>query len=167
MTTRQLQSINQLIIHCTATPNGRKVSLNDIDHWHGADRKARGLKPFQRDPVNISTFNPNYSHIGYHLLINTYGGVFSGRSLAEVGAHARGHNARSVGLCLAGTDQYSPAQWQALKAQCLGYQRRFDGIEIIGHNQINPNKSCPGFDVADWLSKKMKPPAKNILRKIK
>ena len=115
-----MRSINLIVIHCSATPNGDGLFRNwpgqplqtpadVIDGWH----RERG---FKRTAPEAKTFNPHLRHIGYHFVIACNGAVFTGRSLEEPGAHAQGFNARSIGICLTGTDHFTPAQWEALAA---------------------------------------------------
>ena len=76
-----MRKIDDIIIHCTATAEGRDVSVADIRRWH----KARG-----------------FVDVGYHYVVYLDGSVHEGRPLAQVGAHCRGHNAHSVGVCYVG-----------------------------------------------------------------
>lgn len=161
--------IDTLVIHCTATPNGRWASVLDIDHWHA----QRG---FRRTPPDEASrkFNPGLPAVGYHWVIYTNGGLATGRHPVEVGAHARGLNARSLGLCLVGTDQFTPLQWTQLRQHveylCGKYHipRELATAEtywrgICGHRDTGAKKDCPGFDVGAWLADGMQPRAENIL----
>ena len=112
-TRRQIRDIDLIVIHCSATQNGRWITVNDIDTWHKARR-------FNRDMSIAPDHEPRLWHIGYHHVIYTTGAVCCGRPLRESGAHAAGHNAKSIGVCLVGTDSYSRLQWDALaKNICL------------------------------------------------
>ena len=73
-----MRTINEIIVHCTATPEGKDYTVDDITRWH----KERGSKT-----------------IGYHYVVYRDGSVHEGRPLAEVGAHCKGHNAHSIGVC--------------------------------------------------------------------
>jgi len=151
---RPLTGIKQLIIHCAATPNGHWFTAGDIDLWH----QQRG---FHRSPA-LAQASP-YQSIGYHFVITLDGGVQVGRRLDETGAHAKGHNRHSVGLCLIGTDQFTLAQWQSLKQQVSALQNRFSDLAIFGHRAVNAHKSCPGFGVGRWLTGEMQPLADHVL----
>lgn len=150
MALRPLKSINLLIIHCADTPNGRHTTAEEIDGWHAKRR-------FRRQPDEIGHQAPRLQHIGYHYVICLSGAVISARGLREVGAHAHGHNTRSIGVCLIGRDRFTRAQWDTLRAHVELQQRRFPGIKIIGHRDVDANKTCPGFDVAAWLANGMEP----------
>lgn len=150
--------INLLVIHCTATPNGNdKYNIRDIDAWHC----ARG---FRRSEENITAYNTAYPYVGYHTLIDHNGHIISGRGENEVGAHAEGHNDYSLSVCLFGTDKYSREQWEAL-TWCVNdvRQRYGEELRIIGHRQVNHHKTCPGFDVPQWLESGMQPLVAHLL----
>ena len=133
MKTRKLDSINEIIIHCTATPRGRAVSVADVTAWH----RARG-----------------FDTIGYHYLVDLDGEVHEGRPLECVGAHCTGHNARSVGVCYVGgmsadmkrpEDTRTVAQKQALARLVARLKARFPGATLHGHRDFAA-KACPSFD---------------------
>jgi len=150
--------IDTLIIHCSATPNGRWTTVEDIDGWH----KARG---FLRNGAARARFNPKLSSIGYHRVIYTNGVPATGRDINEVGAHCRGINSNSIGICLVGTDRFKAQQWATLASQvrelCAQYGipmvpadlRDPRGIRgVLGHREVpEVAKDCPGFDVRAWL----------------
>ena len=76
-----MRKIDLIIIHCSATPEGKDFTTADIDRWH----RQRG-----------------FASIGYHFVIYRDGSVHHGRPLAQVGAHCQGHNAHSIGICYIG-----------------------------------------------------------------
>ena len=159
MSTYRAQSqIDEIIIHCSATPNGRWQTVEDIDRWHG-----ERTPPFQRSTELMRYQAPRLSHIGYHFVIYTTGAVVTGRGINETGAHARRHNVRGIGICLIGDDRFSIDQWQSLKYNIAGLKARFPHARILGHNEINPHKTCPGFDVQAWLDGGMQPLDDHIL----
>lgn len=153
-----MRPISLIVVHCTASPNGRWTTTADIDAWH----KVRG---FRREPPARLQHNPELFSIGYHHVIYTNGTIATGRSHAEVGAHAAGHNANSLGIALVGTDRFSVAQWQSLREliNALTQQQgltppRYPNARIVGHRDLpNVHKACPGFDVAAWRRGGMDP----------
>lgn len=191
------RTINLLVIHCSATRSGgvlqrglagQKAYQNAsalIDGWHA----ERG---FARAAAAVKSFNPALPHIGYHWMIDLDGSVHTGRHPHEPGAHAKGHNAHSLGVCLVGgaepVGRYTPAQWKALKTLVLSqtYAWRInlnaplrngdlllDGV--CGHRDLSPDtngngvaesrewlKTCPGFSVADWLRNRLEPLAQHV-----
>ena len=92
--------------------------------------------------------------IGYHHVIRTNGTIEAGRPIEQAGAHTRGHNHDSIGICIAGgldgtTNGYTQAQLQSLEILCRGYADKYDAT-IHGHNDVTNSKTCPNFDVGDW-----------------
>ena len=154
------RSITQIVIHCSATPDGRPHTVADIDLWH----RQRG---FQRSPRFKARFNPSLTSIGYHYVIYTDGTVHTGRHPDEPGAHAVGHNHNSLGICLIGQGRYSAAQWDALRNlvnDLLVEYGTKDGFVISGHRDLpNVHKECPGFDVDTWRAAGMVAEAGHIL----
>lgn len=183
-----MRPINLIVIHCSASPNadslfrGKAGAANFqnpaqvIDQWHAE-------LGFHRTDEFRSRQNPNLSAIGYHYVIDRAGLVLTGRHVDEVGAHAKNFNQKSIGICLVGTDQFSPAQWASLAhlvtAEVARITRRNgpadrntpltsagairlageQGIAIHGHRDLpNVHKTCPGFDVATWLGNDMAAP---------
>lgn len=146
-----MRRIDQIVIHCTATPNGRWTTTADIDAWH----VKRG---FRRDPVARNAFNPELTAIGYHHVIYINGTLATGRSHDEIGAHARGYNATSLGVALVGTDRFSARQWHALREliDALTHPQgrrpaRYPNVSLLGHRDLpDVHKDCPGFSVAEW-----------------
>ncbi|MBP9100494.1 MAG: N-acetylmuramoyl-L-alanine amidase [Nitrosomonas sp.] len=150
MNTRQITGI---IIHCSGTPDGKWFSTQDIDHWH----RERG---FKRDEASRQRFNSGLHAIGYHYVIYTNGAIATGRSEAEIGAHAQGFNSKSIGICLIGTDKFSLAQWDSLRDLVCILRRdsKYPNARITGHRNLpDVHKTCPGFSVSDWLADDMQP----------
>jgi N-acetyl-anhydromuramyl-L-alanine amidase AmpD len=93
---------------------------------------------------------------GYHYVIPTDGTIEQGRPLEFPGAHCVNHNRHSIGVCYIGglaadgrtpKDTRTPAQRKALKELLEKLHRQFPKALIVGHNDLNPTKSCPCFDV--------------------
>lgn len=131
-----MRKIDKIIVHCTATPAGREVTVADVRRWH----KARGFRT-----------------IGYHYLVYLDGTVHAGRRESEVGAHCLGQNARSIGVCYVGgldavtgepRDTRTPAQRRALRELVGSLRRRYPSATVHGHREFAA-KACPCFDIAD------------------
>lgn len=150
--------IDLIVIHCSATPNGRWTTAPDIDRWHD----DRG---FERRSQWREKWNPDLKAIGYHFVIYTNGAIATGRHLDEIGAHAGGHNKASIGICMIGTDRYTMEQWRELDALVAKLHTRYPAASILGHRDLSPDldgdgiiephewlKTCPGFDVGKWLT---------------
>lgn len=168
------RTINTIFIHCSATPNDKAFTAADINRWH----KERG---FKRNSQYVRSFSPAYPNIGYHVVIERDGHIVYGRHLEEVGAHVANHNAKSIGVCLVGTDEYTAEQWHSLKLVIIDLAGKIYGkptqsiknalaifkmigIDICGHRDASPDKdgdgkiephewlkTCPGFDVRKWV----------------
>ncbi len=128
-----MRAINEIVVHCTATPEGRPVTVSTIRGWH----KARG-----------------WSDIGYHYVVHLDGRVEAGRPVEIAGSHVAGRNARTIGVVYVGgtdirgkpKDTRTAAQKQALRSLLLDLIRRFPGIgRVSGHHEF-ANKACPCFD---------------------
>lgn len=136
-----MRAIDTLILHCSATQPDMDIGVAQIDAWH----KARG-----------------WNGIGYHFVIRRNGVVEHGRPVEEIGAHAVGFNKTSLGICLVGgvrrvrqrlvpDDNFTPAQWTALRALVIDLLARFPNARVIGHRDVQRHKDCPSFDVGAWL----------------
>ena len=127
-----MRSIDRIVIHCTATPNGRMTTVADVDLWH----KQRG-----------------WTGIGYHYLITLDGVAHKGRDERDIGAHVAGHNAHSIGIALVGTDKFTAAQWVALALLLREIETRYPKSAVVGHGDlIGGKKLCPGFSVPEWVA---------------
>jgi len=141
-----MNKVEYIIIHCSATMEGKAFFAKDIDRWH----KANGWKG-----------------IGYHFVINLDGEIETGRPLDadewieanEVGAHAYGYNSRSIGICYIGgcdanmkpKDTRTPQQKESLIQLIKSLRQTHKSAKIIGHNEVEKNKACPSFDVQKWI----------------
>lgn len=132
-----MREIKKIIVHCSATPEGRHHTVEDIDRWH----RQRG-----------------FNSIGYHYVIYLDGSVHKGRDVSRIGAHCSGHNATSIGVCYVGgvdakgkpKDTRTPAQRQALRQLICELKAQYPGVTIHGHREY-ANKACPCFDVRTEL----------------
>lgn len=143
--------LKYLVIHCTATAEGREVSSEEIRHWH-------------TDPV--SKGGRGWRQVGYTDMIHLDGTVerlVKNNEDARVDSWeitngAKGYNSVSrhvvyVGGCdkrLKPKDTRTAAQKAALRAYVLDFHRRFPKVKIIGHCELAA-KACPSFDVKKWL----------------
>ena len=132
------RNITHIIVHCTATPRGRHVTVDDVDRWH----RARG-----------------FDGIGYHYLVYLDGSVHIGRAEERVGAHCLGHNATSIGVCYVGgltadmkpADTRTDAQRRSLQQLLAELKQRYKQAVIVSHSDY-ANKSCPCYDATSEYS---------------
>lgn len=149
-----MRHVDEIIVHCSATqPNWMhnsplKAKVEEIRRWH----KAK-----------------NWSDIGYHYLIDRDGTIMAGRPIERTGAHVKGHNTGTIGVCLLGghgssaddefSDNFTIAQEKALRTFLAELKRRHLTVtKISGHNQYAA-KACPGFNVPIWLRSHEKKPS--------
>lgn len=126
------RSINEIIVHCSATKEGQDVTVDTIRKWH----KYRG-----------------FADIGYHYVVDINGIVRLGRDVDIVGAHCTGHNSRSIGVCYIGgldkngkeKDTRNGYQKDALLILLTRLKQLYPYATIHGHREYAA-KSCPCFD---------------------
>lgn len=127
------RKIDKLIIHCSATPEGREVTIAEIDKWH----RKRG-----------------FSSIGYHYVIYLDGTIHKGRYDYVAGAHCKSYNSNSIGICYVGglakdgktpKDTRTEAQKQSLIRLLKVLKAKYPEATIHGHREFAA-KACPCFD---------------------
>lgn len=128
-----MRTINKIIVHCSATPENGNYTIQDIDKWH----KYRG-----------------YKSIGYHYIIHLDGSIHKGRNEEIIGAHCKGYNSNSIGICYIGglaSDGKTPkdtrtiAQKKSLIELLQTLKRKYPKAIIYGHRDFS-NKACPSFN---------------------
>jgi len=128
------RNVNEVIIHCSATPEGADFTVEDIRKWH----LARG-----------------WSDIGYHFVVYRNGTIHRARSLEKIGAHVKGRNTNTIGVCYIGgvgldgktaKDTRTQAQRDALRWLVTEIAKDPRIKKISGHNQYAA-KACPSFNV--------------------
>lgn len=127
-----MRDIKEIIVHCSATPEDRNYTVEEIDRWH----KNRG-----------------WSGIGYHYVIYLDGSIHKGRDIEKVGAHCTNHNKNSIGVCYIGgcdkdmnpKDTRTQEQRDALIEILTRLKKRYPDAKIYGHRDF-ANKACPSFD---------------------
>ena len=119
------RKIDKIILHCAATPEGRDVKMETIKSWHV---KGNG-----------------WSDIGYHFVIELDGAVKNGRPLHRSGAHTKGHNATSIGVCYVGgidkdkkpKDTRTEAQRKAMDQLIADLKMDHPTASVHGHNEFS------------------------------
>lgn len=128
-----MRKIDKIIIHCSATQEGSDFHVSDIDRWH----KQKG-----------------YKCVGYHYVITLDGTIEKGRDEEMVGAHCKGYNTNSIGICYIGgldkdgkaKDTRTVQQKAALYLLLITLKLKYPDAKIYGHNEF-ANKACPSFNV--------------------
>lgn len=129
-----MRNITEIIVHCTATPEGRDVTVDTIRKWH----------------VNGN----GWKDIGYHYVVYLDGTIHEGRSEDVIGTHCTGHNRNSIGVVYVGgmtkdmkeaKDTRTDAQKKSLRQLLKMLKSRFPKAKIYGHRDFSA-KACPSFD---------------------
>jgi len=132
-----MRQINKIIVHCSATREGENIPVETIRKWHVDGR--------------------GWSDIGYHFYIDLYGEIHKGRDIAKIGAHVKGHNRNSIGICYCGgveADGKTPkdtrydCQKESLTAVLRTLKAMYPEAVIHGHRDFS-NKACPSFDATE------------------
>ena len=146
-----MREINRIIVHCSATPPDMDIGADEIRGWH----KERG-----------------WDDIGYHAVIRRDGTIEPGRPVEISGAHAQGHNADSIGVCLVGgvkretvaghstlvpeanftAEQYARLLEYVDDLQFERWKEELDPLDVVGHRDLpGVAKDCPCFDVRSFF----------------
>jgi len=141
-----------IVVHCSATGPTSDIGVDEIRDWH----------------VNKN----GWSDIGYHAVIRRSGQIEYGRHFDEPGAHVKGQNYQSVGVCMVGgvdangkaENNFTAPQFASLKILLAMLRRSYPNAAILGHRDLSPDldgdgivekhewvKDCPCFDVQAWL----------------
>ena len=132
-----MRQINKIIVHCSATREGENYTVDTIRSWHVDGR--------------------GWSDIGYHFYIDIYGEIHKGRDIAKIGAHCKGYNRNSIGICYCGgveTDGKTPkdtrldCQKEALTAVLRTLKAMYPEAVIHSHNDF-ARKACPSFNATE------------------
>lgn len=126
-----MREIKKIIIHHTASPQ-KTTTWDLIDAAH----KKNG-----------------WSGIGYHYLILWSGLITVGRPEAKVGAHVKGKNSDSIGICVAGNfeeEQPLPAQLISLETIILDLFEKYPDAELSWHRE-EAVTLCPGKNLLPFL----------------
>ena len=120
-----MRHIDKIILHCSATKEGIEFDVEDIKLWH----LKRG-----------------FNDVGYHYYIRKDGTIQKGRAWETQGAHCRGHNKHSLGICLGGRHKFTPRQFEALESLLERLWDEFTYLPVKGHYEYS-SKTCPNFDI--------------------
>ena len=134
------RKITEIIVHCSATPDGKDYTVDDIRRWH----KQRG-----------------YSDVGYHYIVYRNGILAQGRDVNTIGAHASGHNAHSIGICYIGgmsADNTRPEDTRTLRQKgrllslLVDLRKLYPNARIIGHRDLSEDKNGDGIiESSEWM----------------
>ncbi|WP_321332230.1 N-acetylmuramoyl-L-alanine amidase [uncultured Bacteroides sp.] len=143
-----MRIVNLIILHCSATREDRDFTEQLLEAAH----RRRG-----------------FNGIGYHYYIRKNGDIKTTRPIERIGAHAKGYNANSIGICYeggldaAGKPKDTRTLWQKHSLQVLVKALLMDypDCRVCGHRDLSPDlngdgeiepeewiKACPCFDVS-------------------
>ena len=127
-------NIKFLVVHCSDTENRKNLSAVDIHEMH---------------------LRFGWDGIGYHKIINRSGKIENGRPEYWVGAHVKGKNDVSLGVCLVGKNNFTKNQFISLERILKKWKKSYPNAKIVGHRDTgNTKKTCPNFDVIQWSKKR-------------
>jgi len=148
MAWKPLKSVDYLAVHCAATPPKMDIGAKDIKGWH---------------------LRKGWIDIGYHYVIRRNGAIENGRPTDRPGAHVRGYNHVSIGICLIGgvaadgktpEDNFTSDQYNALLRLLQDLKTQYPDAKVQGHRDFpNVKKACPSFDVRSWWAGENNEPA--------
>lgn len=136
--------IQYLVGHCSATPSDMNIGAKEINDMH----IAKG-----------------WSEIGYHFVIRRDEGPLGGyieygtRDLWEQGAHVKGYNDVSIGICMVGgvdingkpENNFTDKQFESLLKTLVFLTSIFPRAKVLGHRDFpGVNKACPCFNMSEW-----------------
>ena len=128
------KNIKLLIVHCSDSEDDKLLTAIDIHKMH---------------------LDFGWDGIGYHKIINRSGKVENGRPEYWVGAHVKGKNDISLGVCLIGKNKFTTRQYISLEKVLRKWKILYPEARIIGHRDAgNTKKTCPNFDVNNWIKDK-------------
>ena len=128
------KKISLLVVHCSDTENGQNLSAIDIHKMH---------------------LGFGWDGIGYHKIIQRSGKVENGRPEYWIGAHVKGKNKISLGVCLIGKNKFTKKQFKSLERVLRKWKMEYPNAKILGHKDTgDTNKTCPNFDVVTWSKNK-------------
>tara|TARA_B100000424_G_scaffold266969_1_gene258954 strand:+ start:1334 stop:1747 length:414 start_codon:yes stop_codon:yes gene_type:complete len=136
-----MRNINKIIVHCSATREGQDIPVETIKDWHVNGR--------------------GWSDIGYHFYIDINGDIQKGRDISKIGAHCRGNNRNSIGVCYCGgvesdgrtpKDTRNEKQKEALLCVLRTLKAMYPEAVIHSHKDF-ANKACPSFDATKEYEK--------------
>lgn len=122
------REINSIFLHCSASDMAAHDDISVIRKWHVDER--------------------GWTDVGYHYFIKRNGTVQKGRPLSKAGAHTKGYNENSIGICIHGNTKFTADSLNSLESLLKSLLNKFPSIiEIKGHWEVNENKTCPNYSI--------------------
>ncbi|OUU24567.1 MAG: N-acetylmuramoyl-L-alanine amidase [Candidatus Endolissoclinum sp. TMED37] len=128
------KNIKLLVVHCSDTENDKELKASDIHKMH---------------------LDFDWDGVGYHKVILRSGEIQNGRPEYWIGAHVKGKNDISLGVCLIGRDNFTKKQYMSLEKVLKEWKDKYPNAEILGHCDTGQTrKTCPNFNVKEWVKNK-------------
>lgn len=129
-----------IVIHCSQTRPSQDIGVAEIDRWH----RQRG-----------------WLGCGYARVIRRNGVEERGRDDDALQAHVKDYNHLSTSVCMVGgskeedwtepENNFTPEQWATLRKTLIELKEKYPDAKIVGHYALSDYKSCPNFDVDEYL----------------
>jgi N-acetylmuramoyl-L-alanine amidase len=130
-----MKNIELLVVHCSDSDDRVNLTALDIHKMH---------------------LNFGWDGIGYHKIINRSGKIENGRPEYWTGAHVKGLNTISLGVCLIGRHNFTKKQYFSLEKVLRKWKSIYPKAKIVGHRDTgNTDKTCPNFNVTAWTKDKL------------
>tara|TARA_B100001059_G_C17401244_1_gene363882 strand:+ start:71 stop:478 length:408 start_codon:yes stop_codon:yes gene_type:complete len=125
-----LKNVKTIVVHCSDTPDNEFIGAREIHKMH---------------------LSFGWDGIGYHKVILRDGVIENGRPEFWIGAHVKGKNSSSLGVCLIGRENFTNDQFFSLEKIINIWKEKYFNVEIMGHRDVvKTSKTCPNFDVKKW-----------------
>ena len=133
-----MRKIDKIIVHCSGTSEFQDFDITNIKDWH----------------VNGN----GWSDVGYHFIIKLDGTIQDGRPIKKIGAHVKGKNRSSIGICYIGGMNRDMTEWEDTRTEkqkesllllINDLKERFPNTIVYGHKDFTNKKLCPSFDAKE------------------
>lgn len=121
-----MRNINLLVLHCSDSDIQSHDNIKTIKEWH---------------------IKRGFSDVGYHYFIRKDGSIEVGRHIKDIGAHVRGFNKHSIGICISGRTSFTKEQFKSLRYLIDKLIQKYNlrSYDVLLHNQLDKKKTCPNF----------------------
>ena len=155
-----VKKIEQYIVHCSDSDDPRDDHVGAIKKLHTSPREVLlryGHKFNYKTNKFVLDVNGNkverhlhgkaWLDVGYEFFISKKWGIQRGRALHLIGAHTRGYNSKSIGICLSGSKEFTDQQLAQLEYLITSLIYQFGNHRVKPHNFYDKTKSCPNFKI--------------------
>lgn len=125
--------VDRVFIHCSDSDWKHHDDISVIRKWH--------------------TEQNGWRDVGYHYFIKKNGEIQKGRDIEITPSSQKGHNRRTISICLHGRHKFTNKQFESLRKLCLEINELYQGrVTFHGHREVTDEKTCPNFDYAEVLN---------------